>query len=79
MITIGKLWKSNRENGPIARGYIRVFEQEIPVVVWRNKSDNPKAPQLTIALDEYKHHGNEKPVEHKQEVKQKGFEDDVPF
>jgi hypothetical protein len=50
-MTIGKLWKVDKEGGPVAKGYLTIFNADIPIVVWRNKSDNPNAPKLTIALD----------------------------
>jgi hypothetical protein len=45
---LGALWERESERGPYMTGEIDVDGVAIKVVCFRNKSDNPKAPQWRV-------------------------------
>jgi hypothetical protein len=49
------LWRQDAltKKSPIFKGYVYVNGIKHKVVLWKNISDNPNAPQLTGCLDTY--------------------------
>lgn len=70
-MTVGRLWKSDRQNGPVAHGYLTVFGVDVKIALWRNQKRGPKDPDLTISVDN--------PAKDKLKEEKKEFVDDIPF
>jgi len=49
------LWNQDirTDKSPVFKGYIYVNGIKHKIVLWKNRSENPKAPQLTGCLDTY--------------------------